>query len=247
MVGTATIPMDDELKEQQQFYDRGWHGELEKGKEQRGNLQTNLEFIDETGLLREGDKLLEIGCGIGSVVHALHKKGFAITGVDISQEAISYGLKKYGPIDLQVQAAEELPYENESFDVVLSFDLFEHIARIEMHVKEVTRVLKTGGYYLFQTPNKYSNVIFETLAHKSLKWRRAHPSLHTPRQLRRRLSRHGFEVDFRRMDPMNEYTIAKLQRFGPFGRILQRINFTKLPLALQTNLYVIAHKTGTTP
>ena len=44
---------------------------------------------------------------------------------------------------------------------------------------------------------------------------------------------------------MNEYTIAKLRRFGPIGRLLQHINFQKLPLALQTNLYVIAHKTGT--
>ncbi len=238
--------MDDELKEQQEFYDQGWRGELERGKEQRGNLQTNLEFIDQTDLLKEDDRLLEIGCGIGSVVHALSEKGYTITGVDISQEAIGYGLNKYGPIDLQVQAAEELPYEDESFDVVLSFDLFEHIARIDMHVREVARVLKAGGYYLFQTPNKYSNVIFETLAHKSLKWRRAHPSLHTPAGLKRRLSRHGFEVDFRKMDPMNEYTVGKLRRFGPIGRLLQHINFTRLPLSLQTNLYAIAHKTGST-
>ena len=238
--------MDNELREQQELYDRGWRGELEKGKEQRGNLQTNLEFIDETDLLKEGDRLLEIGCGIGSVVHALSEKGYSITGMDISQEAIRYGLEKYGPIDLQVQAAEKLPYENESFDVVLSFDLFEHIARIDMHVQEVVRVLKSGGYYLFQTPNKYSNVVFETLAHKSLKWRRAHPSLHTPRTLRRRLARHGFEVDFRKMDPMNEYTIGKLGKLGPIGRVFRHINFTRLPLALQTNLYVIACKTGST-
>lgn len=238
--------MDNELKEQQEFYDRGWRGELERGKEQRGNLQTNLEFLDETGLLRNGDRLLEIGCGIGSVVHALSEKGHTVTGIDISQEAISYGLNKYGSVDLQVQAAEELPYDDESFDIILSFDLFEHIARIDMHVGEVARVLRAGGYYLFQTPNKYSNMIFETLAHKTLKWRRVHPSLHSPGMLKRRLSRHGFEVGFRKMNPMNEYTIAKLRRFGPIGRLLQRVNFTRLPLVLQTNLYVIARKTGTT-
>ena len=36
--------MDEDLKKQQEFYDRGWRSELEAGKEQRGNLQTNLDF-----------------------------------------------------------------------------------------------------------------------------------------------------------------------------------------------------------
>ena len=234
--------MDDELREQQELYNRGWRSELEKGREQRGNLQTNLEFLDETGLLKKSDKILEIGCGIGSVVDALSEKGHSVIGTDISQEAINYGLKKYGPIDLQVQPAEHLPYPDESFDVVLSFDLFEHIARIEMHVQEVVRVLKTNGHYLFQTPNKYSNMIFETLKYRSFKWRRAHPSLHTPGQLRRRLARHGFETRFRKMNPVNEYTIEKFKKLGPIGRIFKYINFRKLPLSLQTNLYVIARK-----
>ncbi len=38
--------MDEELKKQQEFYDRGWRSELEAGKEQRGNLQTNLDSIE---------------------------------------------------------------------------------------------------------------------------------------------------------------------------------------------------------
>ena len=111
--------------------------------------------------------------------------------------AIEYGRGKYAGVRLDVQPAEELPFEDGAFDVVLSFDLFEHIARIDRHVGEVRRVLKPGGYYLFQTPNKWSNAIFETLAHKTLKWRRVHPSLHTPGQLRRRLAEHGFEIALR--------------------------------------------------
>ncbi|MEJ2432582.1 MAG: ATP-grasp domain-containing protein, partial [Pseudolabrys sp.] len=71
-----------------------------------------------------------------------------------------------------------------------SFDLFEHIAQIDRHVSEVARVLRPGGSYLFQTPNKYSNATYETLWTKSLQWRRYHPSLHSPGQLRRRLAKH---------------------------------------------------------
>lgn len=235
--------MNEQLKIQQELYDRGWRKELQAGKEQRGNLQTNLEFIAQTGLLKAGDKILEIGCGIGTVVYELKSQGYDVIGIDISQEAIIYGLKKYGDIHLEAQAAEALPYEDESFDVVLSFDLFEHIAQVDKHISEVYRVLKSEGYYLFQTPNKYSNVIFETLAHKSLKWRRAHPSLHTPAQLKRRLMRHGFDVEFEKMNPVNEFMLNKLRkRLGAFANVVKCVDFRRLPLRLQTNLYVIARK-----
>jgi len=236
---------DRQLKEQQELYDAGWQGELKRGKEQRGNLETNLAFVAQTGLLRPGDRILEIGCGIGTIVHELAKQGCDIQGTDISQVAIEYGRSKYGDIRLQVQPAEELAFDNASFDVVLSFDLFEHIARIDLHVSEVCRVLKTGGYYLFQTPNKCVDAVYETLSLRSLKWRRAHPSLHTPGQLRRRLARHGFEVRFLKMNPMNEYLRSKLKKLGPGATLLGRINFRRLPLALQTNLYVIARKSLT--
>jgi len=236
--------MEEKLKKQQQLYDQTWRKGLDAGKEERGNLKTNLEFLTKTNLLKSGDRILEIGCGIGSIVFELSKQGYDIIGTDISQEAIAYGLKKYADIKLEVQPAELLPYEDQSFDIVLSFDLFEHIAQIERHVAEVFRLLKSNGYYLFQTPNKYSNVIFETLTKKSLKWRRAHPSLHTPRQLIRRLTGHGFEVKYVKMNPINEFTIKKLRKLGPIGIFLKHINFRRLPLGLQTNLYVIARKKG---
>jgi len=234
--------MDQKLKKQQELYDRGWRKELQAGKEERGNLQTNLEFLAQTDLLKPKDRILEIGCGIGTVVNELSSKGHDIIGIDISSEAIEYGRKKYSDIRLEVQAAETLPYEDASFEAVLSFDLFEHIAAIDKHISEVRRVLRPGGYYLFQTPNRYSNIIYETLWTKSLQWRQYHPSLHSPGQLRRRMARHGFETRFVKMNSINEFTEKKLQKLGPLGYILRRVDFRRMPLVLQTNLYVIANK-----
>jgi 2-polyprenyl-3-methyl-5-hydroxy-6-metoxy-1,4-benzoquinol methylase len=234
--------MDEQLRQQQDLYDRSWRGGLDRGKEQRGNLQTNLDFLTRTGLLRPGDKMLEIGCGIGTVVSELSRQGYDVVGTDISQVAVEYGRAKYGDIHLEVQPAEKPAFDDEAFDVILSFDLFEHIAAIDEHVAEVRRLLKPQGYYLFQTPNKCSNAVFETLSHKSLQWRRYHPSLHTPGQIRRRLARHGFDTRFVKMDPLNDYTVAKLKKLGLLGALVRRVNFTKLPLVLQTNLYVIAQK-----
>lgn len=234
--------MDKQLKKQQEIYDRSWRSSLKSGKEERGNLQTNLEFLAQTDLLQTNYKILEVGCGIGNIVFELTKQEHDIIGRDISSEAISHGQKKYPDINIEVQAAEELKFEDEAFDIVLSFDLFEHVVQIDKHLGEVFRVLRPGGYYMFQTPNKFSNIIFETLKTRTLQWRHYHPSLHSPGQLRRRLSGHGFDVRFVKMNPVNEFTIKKFKKLGPLGNIFKHINFCRLPLALQTNLYVIAEK-----
>ena len=235
--------MDKQLKKQQEIYDRSWRSSLKSGKEERGNLQTNLEFLSQTDLLQSNHRILEVGCGIGNIVFELTKQGHNIIGRDISSEAISHGQKKYPDINIEVQTAEELKFEDEAFDIVLSFDLFEHVVQIDKHLGEVFRVLRPGGYYMFQTPNKFSNIIFETLKTRTLQWRHYHPSLHSPGQLRRRLSGHGFDVRFVKMNPVNEFTIKKFKKLGPLGNIFKHINFCRLPLALQTNLYVIAEKT----
>jgi hypothetical protein len=57
------------------------------------------------------------------------------------------------------------------------------------------------------------------------------------------LSRHGFNTKFVKMNPINEFTIKKFKKLGPVGNIFKHINFRRLPLILQTNLYVIAEKT----
>ena len=238
----VTKLMDENLRKQQELYDMGWRKGLDVGKEERGNLQTNLEFLTQADVLKPDDKILEIGCGIGSVVFKLSEQGYEVTGTDISGEAIAYGQKKYGDIRLEVQAAEILPYDAKSFDVVLSFDLFEHVAATDRHLSEVGRVLRPGGHYLLQTPNKYSNAVYETVWTKSLQWRRYHPSLHSPGQLKRRLAKHGFETRFVKMNPINEFTLKKLQKFGPIGYVFKKVDFQRVPLVLQTNLYVIAHK-----
>ena len=104
-------------------------------------------------------------------------------------------------IDVRVASGAAIPFATASFDVVLSFDVFEHIHDSDQHLRDVVRVLKPGGRYLLQTPNKWTNLPFELLRH----WRKypvgpfrsyrkitaEHCALHNYWQLRRRLARHG--------------------------------------------------------
>jgi SAM-dependent methyltransferase len=230
---------------QQEHYDQAWIQGLAAGREELGNLQTNLEFLARTNLLRPSDRILEIGCGTGSLTSALTERGHDIVGTDISPAAIQHGRTKHAHARLEVSPAEELAYADASFDKVLSFDLLEHIVAVDRHLDEVHRVLRAGGHYLFQTPNKASNILFELLRTRSFGWRRYHPSLHTPGHLRRRLHRHGFSVRFIKMNPINEFTLRKLRQLGPIGSVFRHVNFQRLPLALQTNLYVVARKDDT--
>ena len=233
--------MDEQLRQQQDSYDRTWEAGLEAGKEQRGNLNVNLEFVERVGVIAAGMRVLEVGCGIGSVISEICGRGCAGVGTDISNKAIEYGKGKYPGVDLRVGAAEKLEFEDGTFDVVMSFDVLEHLHEVDEHLKEVSRVLAAGGYYILQTPNKYVNSVYETMKTKSLAWKQYHPSLHSAGQLRARFKKHGFEVRFVKMNTVNEFSLKKIKSSFVRG-VVGSIDFTKLPLFMQTNFYVVARK-----
>jgi SAM-dependent methyltransferase len=131
------------------------------------------------------------------------------------------------------------------FDLVLSFDVLEHIADSDAHVAEVRRVLVAGGAYAFQTPNKWTNSVFETIRWRSFTaWKADHCALHSLRELRQRFVRHGFEVTIFDVPVVNEFYRDKLRRYlGPAGAGLVRVlNPDRWPQPLRTNFFVVARR-----
>ena len=219
-----------------------WAKNLAVGKEQLGNSEVNNRFLDEVGLPHPGQQVLEVGCGIGTMVSRLTEKGCHVIGTDLSQTAIDYGLEKYPGLNLQTAEADQLPFEACQFDCVISFDLFEHVEAIDDHVAEVRRILREGGHYLLGTPNKFCSAFFDTVRHRGFGWKIHHPSLHTWRQLRRRFRRHGFESRFVKMNTVTEFALNKLKAYGFPSSFARHINTERLPMSLQSNLYVVAEK-----
>ena len=97
--------------------------------------------------------LLEVGCGEGRGVELLAPKASSYTAVDKIEEVIEKLEGNY-PEGKFVQAnIPPLPFDDGSFDTVVSFQVIEHIKDDTTFLKEIHRVLKPGGIALISTPN----------------------------------------------------------------------------------------------
>ena len=212
---------------------------------QFGNLEANLRFIDQTGVVTPSSRVLEIGAGTGALLHELQERGCHVQGVELRQDLIDEARRWFGPLPIHLARGVELQFPDESFDVVISFDVFEHIPDSDRHLRSVRRVLRTGGAYLIQTPNRWTNVVFETIRWRSFtRFREDHCSLHTLGELESRLARLGFDAQAYDVPVVNDFFRQKVRRYiGPPGLLaLRLVNPDRLPLSWRTNLYVRATK-----
>ena len=215
--------------------------------DQFGNHDANLRFLAATGLLRRGARVLEIGSGRGTLLRHLRGQGVAAVGVEPSSALAHEACAQHGPLPLARMSGTRLGFADAAFDVVLSFDVFEHIADSDGHLAEVRRVLAPGGAYALQTPNKWTNAVFETIRWRSVTaWRADHCALHSMRELRARLDTNGFDTEFADVPVVNEFYRQKLRRYlGPVGpALLGIVNPDRWPLPLRTNFFVVARRRG---
>lgn len=211
-----------------------------------GNLESNIKFLNCTGVLNEGAKILEIGSGRGAFLHHLRTSGYDAVGVDINAQYIQEGAAIFGELPIRLIEGVDLPFDDNQFDIVMSFDLFEHIRDSDAHLREVSRVLKEGGIYLLQTPNQCTNFIFAILIRRRqyADWHSEHCSLHNYWSAKKRFRRHDFDISFYDIPVANDFFKMKLRHFaGPMALPLLRVfNPDNFPLFLRTNFYIKAQK-----
>jgi SAM-dependent methyltransferase len=212
----------------------------------RGNFESNLTFLARVPYLQTPRRILEIGSGMGALVHELIKKGHHVTGTEVNPEYMDYAQKEYG-IELVSINTEttKLPFADASFDVVVSFDVFEHIPDTKGHIAEVKRVLAPGGKYLVCTPNQWTNIPFEIIKEKSLtKYKEYHCALHNYWAIQKRFAEAGFTTDFIEVPLVTPFFLQKMKKyFGSFGIFLVKVlQPDSWPTWLKTNFYVVATK-----
>jgi hypothetical protein len=84
----------------------------------------------------------------------------SVVGVDISPEVVAHACKKYGDkVTFSVGSCTDIPLDDASVDVVVSFETLEHLAEHELMLKEVKRVLRPGGILILSSPDKLNYTI----------------------------------------------------------------------------------------
>lgn len=106
-------------------------------------------FLKKT--LKQNQTYLDVGCGTGIVVDGLTQIGIDAYGIEISQSSLNIAKNKLGKY--RIYNGTTIPYENNTFDSVGSFNVIEHVEDVDAFLKESKRVLKKGGYLVVCTPN----------------------------------------------------------------------------------------------
>lgn len=106
----------------------------------------------------KGKVVLDAACGEGYGTNMLSEYALKVYGLDIDEETIEHAKEKYTKANIEYQqgSIEELPFPNDYFDVVASFETIEHVnEEIQAKfLKEIKRVLKADGTLIMSTPNK---------------------------------------------------------------------------------------------
>ena len=105
--------------------------------------------------LKDGDQVLDIGCNIGQLLHLMNfQANIKGVGIDISIEALQ-NARQILPeaFDFFLCSIEKgLPFADNSFDVIVCMDVIEHLENPGIVLKEMHRVLRPGGRFLFHVP-----------------------------------------------------------------------------------------------
>ncbi len=119
--------------------------------------KSGVDIIKETGILKDGVKILDIGSGeafFKFFFDAMTTEKIEWHGVEVWKERAEFCRHVGYQIDDRTLEAGKLPYEDESFDVVLASHVIEHLPNPQEIVAEMGRVLKKGGILLIATPTK---------------------------------------------------------------------------------------------
>ena len=136
---------------------------LFQGKAQDWHLKYNADgahvsrlndIVERLGKGR-GRSLLDFGCASGNIAGALSSQGFVVTGCDISEGMVEDARRRFGDcVEILLIEEGSLPFDDESFDVVITVSVLEYVDEIAMTLTELARILKKDGLLLATVPNE---------------------------------------------------------------------------------------------
>jgi ubiquinone/menaquinone biosynthesis C-methylase UbiE len=139
------IESREKFHKQAEKYDTG-----NKGKHARSLYESVINKLDELSF----NNLLDVGCGTGNLLSLINTRyDVQIAGVDLTPKMLNIARIKLGDdADLKVADSEDLPFEDNKFDMVICTDSFHHYPHPENVLKEIRRVLEPDGMIIIADP-----------------------------------------------------------------------------------------------
>lgn len=136
--------------------------------ENRARAPWILQTLEEEGYT--SCHILDIACGGGLLSNQLAVAGHHVTGIDLSRSSLEVAKKndKTDSVKYIEGDALSLPFDDQTFDVVLAMDFLEHVDNPLHAIAEASRVCKEGGLFFFHTFNRNWYSYF--LAIKGVEW-----------------------------------------------------------------------------
>lgn len=197
---TGNFEKKDLIRNKNWFY--GWFDALER-------------FYDfQNG---KGKKALEVGCAIGAAADILHERGFDVIATDISSYAIKKAKKVLPHITFEIMDIEkEQKKMKNTFDLVYSFEVIEHLQHPEKALKNMYKMLKEGGSVICSTPYPYKYVM----------WDETHINVRYPEEWVKAFKKAGFKkIEYKHIG------------FVPFFYRFSRHFHLKLPFGLPSRYF----------
>lgn len=138
--------------------DRGHQGITSIGdsSQWKGFISGRMKWLDLFGLLNANQgkplNVLEIGCLEGKLLDHLRRNGHMVYGCEINKEVAALGSKTFG-IEIRSDSLEQCGFEEEFFDLILAFHVFEHFDDPLKHLRICRRLLRNNGRMLIEVPS----------------------------------------------------------------------------------------------
>lgn len=129
---------------------------LVPGQVDQDLLNEHLSRYAFAARLARHKRVLDIACGMGYGSFELSKHAASVVGLDVSAEAVEAAGQRYQAPNLTflTAPAQQIPCEDHSFDLIVAFEVIEHLGDWQALLAEARRLLAPGGQFIVSTPNK---------------------------------------------------------------------------------------------
>ncbi len=198
-------------------------------------------------------KILDYGCGAGTLAFYLASKGYQVNGVDISSRAINLAKESANRMrlkNIKFTVVKSIDKEKASYDLVICTEVIEHVKNDSILLRKLFEVLKKGGYLYLSTPS-YTAPLYKLGLLSKFDASVGHLRRYNVDKLATKLRNLGFEIEnvsieegIIRNSLFTLNPLKKITRFikGPMVNIVMFIDEVLIKLFGGSNIHIIAKK-----